>query len=293
MSPRRLSTVVALALSLAGIAACHRGTDPAIVQLNESRRLVTEIRVQLAKASGASDRSVMADTDEESIKYAREAEAATQAVGAALPLLGAHLAGLGQAGNTDLLARFQEQFGKYQTLDKQILALAVENTNLKAQRLSFGPIRRAADDFCDAVQDLIMGTPAAERCRNGDVAARAQLAIREIEILQAPHIAEAQDAEMDRLEKEMATRQTVARDALRQLGASARAPAQAVLERGKTALDKFDALSRELIGLSRRNSNVRSLELALRQKPALLGACDESLGALQQALAQETLGGTR
>ncbi len=46
---------------------------------------------------------------------------------------------------------FNGQSAQYGSLDRNILALAVENTNLKAQRLSFGPAREAADAFRDAV----------------------------------------------------------------------------------------------------------------------------------------------
>ena len=55
----------------------------------------------------------------------------------------------------------------------------------------------------------------------------------------------------------------------------------------------FDKLSAELVALSRRNSNVRSLALALRRAPELVAACDGSLAILQEALAKEGFSGTR
>jgi len=45
--------------------------------------------------------------------------------------------------------------------------------------------------------------------------------------------------------------------------------------------------------LSRRNSNVRSLALSLGQKRTLTARCEETLGALQDALAKRGFGGTR
>jgi hypothetical protein len=65
------------------------------------------------------------------------------------------------------------------------------------------------------------------------------------------------------------------------------------LNAASAALGRFDKLSAELVALSRRNSNVRSLELALRRAPALVVACDGSLAALQEALAKEGFSGTR
>ena len=57
------------------------------------------------------------------------------------------LQGLKFADESLLLQQFVERFGKYRELDRHILDLAVENTNLKAQRLSFGPAQDAATSF--------------------------------------------------------------------------------------------------------------------------------------------------
>jgi len=279
-------TVIAANLS------CGSHGEPAFVQLTEARRLLSEVRINFTKASDASNRAVMADTDEESIKFAREAEAATQAVSAAMPVLARRLTDLAYPGNTELLARFQERFTRYTTLDREILKLAVENTNLKAQHLLFGPIGQAANELCGALQALASTVPAATARRLGDAALRAQLAVREIQVLQAPHIAEPRESEMDRIEQQMALRQATAREALLSIEPSVRAPSPS-LDTAKASLDTFEALSRKLVALSRQNTNVRSLELAVRQKPALTAACDESLAALQDALATQGFSGTR
>jgi hypothetical protein len=97
---------------------------------------------------------------------------------------------------------------------------------------------------------------------------------------------------MDRIEQQMALRQATAREALLSIEQSVRAPSPS-LDTAKASLDTFEALSRKLVALSRQNTNVRSLELAVRQKPALTAACDESLAALQDALATQGFSGTR
>ena len=58
-------------------------------------------------------------------------------------------------------------------------------------------------------------------------------------------------------------------------------------------LDKFKALTTQIVQLSRRNTNVLSLDLSLRQKPPLAASCDERLSALQLALAHEGSKATR
>jgi high-affinity K+ transport system ATPase subunit B len=45
-------------------------------------------------------------------------------------------------------------------LDRSLLELALENTNVKAQRLSFGPAQEAANAFRDSVEALARSAPA-------------------------------------------------------------------------------------------------------------------------------------
>jgi hypothetical protein len=285
---RFLLVLIALTVSLA----CRTHREPAFVQLTEARRLVAEMRLNFTKASDASDRAVMADTDEDSIKFAHEAEASTKAVSTAMAALAQPMTDLAYPGNANLLARLQERFARYQALDREILKLAVENTNLKAQRMLFGPVAQAADEFCAALEE-VSSAPGGGVRHTTDTIARAELAVREAQVLEAPHIAEAKDSEMDRLEREMTVRQNSAREMLKAIEQNARPQARPALDAAKTALDRFQTLSGKLIELSRKNTNVRSLELALKQKPALTAACDESLAALQEALASQGFSGTR
>jgi hypothetical protein len=60
-----------------------------------------------------------------------------------------------------------------------------------------------------------------------------------------------------------------------------------------SALDRFKDFSRQIVALSRRNTNVRSLKLSLQNKPALTAACDDSLRALQDLLTKEDIKATR
>jgi hypothetical protein len=282
----RFPWVTALVLA----AGCRNVPDPTFTQLLEARRLAADLHVQFIKASNASDRAVLADTDDASVAFAKQAEAAAQSVRTGTAELGSTLQRLGYADESRLLDEFSKRFDDYAKVDKDVLALAVENTNLKAQRLSFGPVREAADAFRDALDRVVSGAPASARARVEAGTERALLAVREIQVLQAPHIAEADDAAMSRLEKEMAAQEVTAREALKALAGVA--PKEA-LDAAAAALDKFDKLSAELVALSRRNTNVKSLALSLKPKPALTAACDASLVALEEALAKRGFTGTR
>ncbi len=295
MSSRRvqvLAFVIAL-ITLGLNTGCRGGPRSFLDELHEARRLTADLRVQFSKATDASNRAVMADTDEASIEFVRSAEQATRAVETNLATLTPLLQSLGYPREIEALAQFRKQFAEYLKVDRRILELAVQNTNLKAQHLSFGPARAAANEFRTSLQTILSAVAPKDRCRADELAGNAVLAVREIQVIQAPHIAEFDDGAMTRMEKEMAGLQANARAALGELSGLAPANARAPLLAARAALDRFDGVSAELVTLSRRNSNVLSLDLALRVKPPLTAACDESLRALQGALADELTKPTR
>jgi hypothetical protein len=273
------------------LTSCRGGPSAAFTELAEARRLATDLRVQFSKSADASNRAVMADTDEASVAYAREASQATQTVQSDIAALAPQLRDLGYPTEVRLLEEFAKHFAEYLALDGSILDLAVENTNLKAQRLSFGPAREAADCVRSALETL--GPQSNDRCRVESLAAKAVLAVRDIQVLQAPHIAEADDAAMTRIETEMAGLEVVASDAINGISGLVEPKAQPQLAEASASLDRFKHVSREIVALSRRNTNIRSLSLSLREKPVLTAACDGSLHLLEEALAKEGFTATR
>ena len=117
--------------------------------------------------------------------------------------------------------------------------------------------------------------------------------VREIQVLQAPHIADADEAVMTRMEHEMATSEMAARRALDALRPLAPAASRAQLDNATAALTRFVELNAQIIALSRRNTNVRSLALSLDQKRKITVSCEESLHALQAALSRRGYVGIR
>src|SRR4029077_4188204 len=151
---------------------------------------------------------------EASVAFARESERATQSVQRDADALGPILKGLSYSNETRLLDEFVSRFAEYRALDRRILDLAVENTNLKAQELSFGPAQEAADAFRDALKAVAAAAPARDAWHVEALVETAVTTVREIQVLQAPHIADADEAVMTRMEKQMATSEAAARSAL-------------------------------------------------------------------------------
>lgn len=282
-----------LAALAAGLLGGCEDRSPPLARLIEARRLTAEIRLEFNRATDAANRAVMADTDEVSIASAGEAERARGAVRAGAGALGPLLRGLGYAEESQALGEFNEHFSAYEALDRGVLALAVENSNLKAQRLSFGPARQAADALREALEAVARAAPPKAACQVASRVASATLAVREIQVLQAPHIAEPGDAAMDRMEKEMADLEASARASLVALEGLTEPAARPHLAAAAAALDRFKEAHTRIVALSRKNTNVRALAMSLGPKRPLTSACEASLASLSGALEKRGFTATR
>ena len=149
----------------------------------------------------------------------------------------------------------------------------------------------AAQTFRDSL--LTIADPAKDSWRVNALTANAVAALREIQVLQAPHIAEADETAMTRIETQMATEEAAARSALATLMTVTPPASRPQLDAATAALDRFMGLNAQIIEMSRRNTNVRSLALALGQKRTLTAACEDRLQALQDALAKREFTATR
>jgi hypothetical protein len=119
--------IVLVALSAA--AGCG-DVNTALKRSVEARQASGDLLVQFTKAADASNRAVMADTDERSVASAREAEAAKEQVTKDLARLAPILHDLNYTEEDHLLQEFTKRFDEYRELDRRSLDLAVENTNL-------------------------------------------------------------------------------------------------------------------------------------------------------------------
>jgi len=291
LSASRAAWIALTLVLLHASAGCD--VNSALERVSEARRLSADLLVQFTKAADASNRAVMADTDEASVAFAREAEQAKQTVQTTIDALGPILRGLNFPEETQLLQEFVNQFAEYRDLDRRTLDLAVENTNVKAQRLSFGPAQEAADAFRDALESIAPADAAKDAWRMKALVVTAVVTVREMQVLQAPHIAEADEAVMTRMEKRMATSEAAARAALEALAPLVQPASRPRLAATTAALDKFVGLNAQIMALSLRNTNLRSLALALNQKGKVTGACEHSLQSLRDALSKRGFYGTR
>lgn len=283
------SYVLAAGLALS-VGACR---SPALTQQVEARRLASDLRVEFTKSSEAGNRAVMSGTDDEASAAAGEARGATEAVGHTVEQLRPLLMSLGYDEERRLLDAFAMRFDEYKKLDAEILPLSLENSNLKAQRLSFGSARESAEMFRMAVTAAAATADSSSRWHAEAVAHEAIAALLDILALQGPHIAEAQEATMARLEDQIAAADAAAGERLVELRQLTGKQATKPLASADAALVQFRSTTKEVIALSRRNSEVKSLALSLGRKRTVAAASDNDLRALEETLARHAVTATR
>lgn len=253
-------------------------------------RLVGQMRAALYASAEAEKGAVLAETDEASLEYAGRARQELGRVAAAL----AECQGLTPSGGPEpgLVAAFAGAFAEYRAQSEEILAQAVQNTNLKAQSLSFNESPKALERMERALAPLT-GAPAGPKAApQAAFALRALLEAQRIQSLHAPHIEEKDDARMDELEARMAEADKRARAALAALSGGQPGAALSATE-ALAAYEDFQKITARIKELSRLNTNVRSLALTLGRSTKLLAACDAALKAYEEKLQADMAKGTR
>jgi hypothetical protein len=271
-----------MALFAAATAACD-GTTPVLTRLIEARHLASELRVAFLKSNEAANRAVLSVTDEDSRAAATESTQAADAAKQALATLDPLLHSLGYQTEIDSLGRFRKGFEEYLQIEAEVLPLAVENTNLKAQRLSAGSAQTAADEVFAAL-DAAAGSSSPPDVALEVASIRADLL--EMQLVQARHISEADEAAMTRMEQRVGALAGDARARLKRLGVLLQGRSDQQLTAVASALDRFLEVDQEIVALSRRNTNVRSLALTLGRQRLVAAACEDELRTIEESLSR-------
>jgi hypothetical protein len=263
----------------------------------EKKALLSDMRIRLYESVEMEKNAVMALTDEQSRQFADQSRLASAMVDRNLRKLRALVDAVPLQDEKNLMAEFDRCWTEFGKLDQHILAVAVQNTNIKATTLSREQGGQAAQRFeqaLAAIPPLFAATLEANRANL--LADRALIAGLKVFTLHSPHIAEANDGKMDQLEAQMHAEERLATQSLDQLaelaGSTAGTRREAVSQ-ARTAFAAFMHNTAEVIALSRQNSNIKSLELSLGRKRLLTAQCDETLAAFQKVVQSRTFKATR
>jgi hypothetical protein len=265
---RTLLLPAALLLS----AACSQ-PGPTLARLHKAE-LASVLQREVGRSVEAEKSAVLATTDEASERFAAESRRASGEVDRVRSTLRS-------AATPDELERldaFDAAWARVAAVDAQILPLAVANTNLKAGRLSMNEATKALDAVLAAFAQVEAQTSDPARLR--ELSAASVAALR-VQALHAPHIVSADAAEMAAQEARARELEEVV-DRLFATFAKRAPPkgAAAAVEAALPAWSDYKATTAKIFELSRANTNVRSLELSLREKVDASRACDAALAAL-------------
>jgi len=271
---RAASAALAAALALSSCSG-----EPAFMRQARELELIDAIRQQLLESVAAEKTAVLATTDEESIAAARQSSTYSVEVGRLIGELRPPIAADGRESEAEALAGFERCWQRMRTIDEQLLALAVANSDLKAARLAAHDGLAAVDRFVAATQALQRATTDPETLRGLGAASAA--ALRE-EALLLIHVPVADEAEMARLEQQMG-QLTASVDAT--LGALRGSPLpQDELDAAVAAWAEQRRIASEVVRLSRENTNVRSFDVSVHEKSAATRDCITALAALRESV---------
>ncbi|MCE5264951.1 MAG: hypothetical protein LLG97_15650 [Deltaproteobacteria bacterium] len=259
--------------------------ETAIGNTAKTIELISRMRIGLLKSSDLGKGAVMAVTDEESRTLAEESRKSTDAVERDYLELKALIDQAKIGNEIRLLKEFGDNWRSFRLIDGELLSLAVENSNIKAANLSFTAAARAVADF-ESCLSRLMNLPASDRRRAeiANLAYQAVTATFMIYSLEAPHINEALDKKMDDLENWMAANGEKAHAALSDLSRLIDQPDRTLFNHTVSAYSKFIEVHKEVVRLSRMNTNIKSLQLSLGRKRMIEARCEEILQSLQNTV---------
>lgn len=289
--------VVAALLAWGGYMLPKHASQPpaAVFGVNlQKDEVLSRLIIDLLRSVEAEKSAVMAITDQESQEFADQTRQAIRAVEDGRRQLQPLLESDPQPDEFKLIQDFDRAWAELRQVDDQVLDLAVQNSNLKAMALAQGQARQAVDRFSQALEALMdQETASPQALALTRQAARAQAAAMRLYMGLIPHINEATEEGMDRLEAQMSLDEEALQAALGSLEGLCDEAGKPALEQARQAWQEFAGLKKDILALSRQNSNVRSLAISLGQKRKLAAQCQEILSSLQEAVRARGFKATR
>ena len=296
-----LISAAVLLLLLAVVAIQFKDKNPdmesTVQALTQKREIVSRMRINILRSADIEKGAVMADSDELSRALAEQSTQAADDVDHDRARLARLLDRDRTESELKLINEFDGCWTDLRKIDKVLLQFAVENTNIKAFALSFTRGKLDMEDFKKDLTEVI-------RCGSTNdcgvqmiqLAWEALAAGSQVQSLHAMHISARSDEEMDKIEAEIRHSNEVVSDSLKEMekllpGDSK--DSREGLRKAALAYADFEAVTFEVIQLSRQNTNIKSFELSLGRKRKVTAQCDEILGNLQEILRNRNFEATR
>lgn len=292
--------LIATTLAVAAVGGLQLANTNALTQrlaneTNQALDTTSSVRIALLRAIRAEKNAVLASEDAETLRFAAEAQQAAKEVDALIPRLQELIESLSNTTEQQQLDAFRQSWQALVANQKEVLDLAVLNTNVKGASLIRDEVReclQAVETLLTAVQSRLnkqftnQDTSVDQEQMNLSYQTSAHIgrALSEsylvLNLLYA-HLNSTQDAEMNQLDVQLSENLAALDTNLREAKATATEIDRADINLALLETQSLRKLASRLQELSRTNSNVRSTAITLDQTVTL---GNESDGALQRLL---------
>lgn len=289
--PGRIVVAAFLAFCAATwLAACSLDSrQDALRAMLEKERLVEQTRLSLLLAVAAEKNAVLSASQSEAAAFADQARQGMATARDGLARLTELINQGRDAKEIAALVPVTADFIKIAAVDAEIMRLVGRNTNLRAALTSRTEAAQALDRFRQALAPLADGPncPAAREALGAIAGGYTILA------LHAPHIEESTEAGMDALEARIAAVNDQVDAALNTLATASPPADQASLDAAKADWSDFGRITREILKLSRENTNVHTLALVMGEKRLVTAKSVDDLAALLAVVESKEFKATR
>jgi hypothetical protein len=247
--------------------------------------VISRMRINLLKSIDLGKAAVMSITTEESRTLADQSRTSADAVERDYAELKVLIDAANIGNEIKLLKEFSDNWNNFRVINRELLSLAVENSNIKAANLSYTAAAQAMGYFeqrLSALTDLPKFDH--ERAQMARLAYQAVASAFVIYSLEAPHINEAEDKKMDELENLMAVNERKVRDALRNIALLTDRQGRIIFDEVSSAFSKFMEVNKEVVRLSRMNTNLKSQQLSLGRMRTVAAQCEAILNSFENTV---------
>jgi hypothetical protein len=256
--------------------------------------LLATMRIHLLEAIESEKNAVLAITDEASEDFAAQARQTADGVESSRKEIEAIIHQEKLPRETEMMNEFNLCWSQYRKLDETILDLAIQNTNLKAQEISATQCAQELEHFEASLNRLINRNTHGSQCNEAVMLSyEALTASLKVFALHKPHIEEANDQEMDKIEQSIKSYDESARKAFGSLRSIADLRDNEDLKNAETAYGRFMNLTGEVLRLSRMNTNIKSAELSLGKNRLISSQCQVILATLQETIQAQQFNAAR
>jgi methyl-accepting chemotaxis protein len=292
--------ITALAIAAVGILRLRALNERVQVMVDVSvqeQTLAMQMQLDLLRAVRAQKNCMLSVKDDESRAFADQAHKCTEAVNRSRADLKAMLDEHGSPEEKEAIAEFDAAWRDFQTKQAEALDLSVQNSNVKAAELLAGPMADKLAVIEEALTPLL-GQADAEAGQKQDPGRAAvlykrsrQLAdlllhLRSFPPLLKRHTEVSGEQELTTLEARIQAPETAVDGLFAALKAQGTEKEGAAYDRAALAFAEFKALTKQLLKLSRADTNGRARAISMGPLRDAIDACEGARARLRTSLAK-------